>query len=81
MHGIACEALAVYAMIAQHMPIKAVVVPHLLDFGVLKELFKDSKHLLASFLQKRGKSVLSEKRMSTLIAQSCSNSIVVTCIR
>lgn len=55
MHGIACEALAVYTMIAQHMPIKAVVVPHLLYFGVLKEIFEDSKHLFASFLQKRGK--------------------------
>ncbi len=55
MHGIACEALAVYAMIAQHMPIKAVVVPHLLDVRVLKKNFEDSKHLFASFLQKRGK--------------------------
>ena len=54
MHGIAGEALAVYPMIAQHMPIKAVVVPHLLDFRVLKEFFEDSKHLFASFLQKVG---------------------------
>lgn len=54
MHGVACEALAVYAMITQHVPIKAVVVPHLLDVRVLKEMFEDSKHLFAGFLQKGG---------------------------
>jgi len=68
-HGIACEALAIYAMVAQHMPIKAVVVPHLLDFGVLKKLFEDSKHLFASFLQERVKKFHTEKGNATWIAQ------------
>lgn len=51
MHGVAGKALTVYAVVAQHMPVEAVVVPHLLDTVVLKEVFEDGKHLLAGILQ------------------------------
>ena len=50
MHGVCSEALAVDAMVAQHMPVKAIVVPHLLDAVILKKLLEDVKHLFASSL-------------------------------
>ena len=50
MHGVSRETSAVYAMIAQHMPIKAVIVPHLFDAVILKKVFENDKHLLVKIL-------------------------------
>lgn len=52
MHSVSSKALTVYAMIAQHMTVKAIVMPHLLDAGILEELFEDGKQLFVGFLHK-----------------------------
>ena len=52
MHGVARKALTVDAVVAQHMPVEAVVMPHLLDAVILKEVFEDGKHLCAGILQR-----------------------------
>ena len=52
-HGVGRKAPAVYAVIAQHMSVKAVVVPHLLDAVVLKELLENRKYLFIRFLQRQ----------------------------
>lgn len=50
MHSVGSKALTVYAMVAQHMTVKAIIMPHLLDAGILKKLFEDSKQLCVGFL-------------------------------
>ena len=39
-HGVTAKALAVDAHVGQHVPVEAVIVPHLLDPRVLKEGFE-----------------------------------------
>lgn len=53
MHGVSCKALTVNAMIAQHVAVKAVVVPDLLDAGILKELLENGKQLSVGFLHQK----------------------------
>ena len=51
MHGVRRKARAINAVVAQHVAIKAVVVPHFLDVVILRELLEDCKHLIHCFLQ------------------------------
>ena len=52
-HGICRKARTLNAMVAQHVAIKAVVMPHFLDVVILKELLENGKHLIHCFLQER----------------------------
>lgn len=51
-HCVGSKALTVDTMVAQHVAVKAVVVPHLLDAGILKKLLENGKQLSVDFLHR-----------------------------